>query len=111
MDRSIPDDGAVRASSSEEGVPMRGAVELGAYLASAPEVDRCVAEHLHRYVHGREAGERDRGHIEEAARALDASGGRFLELVVAFLTSEAFTRVTTPEPIGEVELGSIIWDE
>lgn len=111
MERPIPDDGAVRASSSEEGVPMRGAVELGAYLATAPEVDRCVAEHLHRYVHGREAVERDRGHIEEAARALDASGGRFLELVVAFLTSEAFTRVTTPEPIGEVELGSIVWEE
>jgi hypothetical protein len=112
--RPLTDEGAVVVGppSAPTTIPVRGVAELGAYLASSPEVARCVVSQVHRYVHGRAELPRDAAHVDEVARSFGAAGGRFTELLVAFFTSEAFLAITAPEPIpSSVELGAIAWED
>jgi len=91
---------------------FHGVVELGRLLAQRADVERCVVEHLHVYLHGRAAAPRDGGEIERARAAFHDGGRIFDELLVDFTSSDAFRYVSEPVPIPEgTVLGTIDWSE
>lgn len=79
-----------------DGVPFDGAVEASALLAGSRTVSDCVAEAQVRYALGRSLVTGDGPVLEDLAGGFADAGGRFRDLRIAIVTSDAFRSRRTP---------------
>jgi hypothetical protein len=89
QDRMEPVNAAGEITLGGGAKPFKTGVELARLLASAPEVEACVARQVLRYGLGRADVGEDAAALAEAGRAL--SSGNLRELLVALVTSRSFT--------------------
>jgi hypothetical protein len=88
-DHGKPVDGSGALVGSDSDGPVAGAAQLGARLASSGEVERCFVRQNFRYLLGREEVAADACAIEKARAAFHASGGDYVTLFAALLTSDS----------------------
>lgn len=80
----------VDTSGGLDGVPLSNGRELGELLADDPRVSLCITRQLFRHVNGRLERDGEEAAIRELSRDFLAGGSRFLDLLLAFVTSDAF---------------------
>ena len=79
--------------------PLAGARDLADALADDKRVARCMVTQLYRNTAGRLELPGERPGIKAVEDEFAASGYRYRELLLAFVTSEAFRTVATPEDL------------
>jgi hypothetical protein len=87
------------AASREGGLvgPAATVQELSARLAKSPRVHACVSREVYRFALGRQLTEADDCTAEQVATRFLESGGRFKDLFLAIVESEAFRTNANPE--------------
>ncbi|MCA9660553.1 MAG: DUF1592 domain-containing protein [Myxococcales bacterium] len=95
LDNGYPID----ASGELDGAPLAGARDLADALADDKRVARCMVTQLYRNTAGRLELPGERPGIKAVEDEFAASGYRYRELLLAFVTSEAFRTVATPEDL------------
>jgi hypothetical protein len=76
--------------------------ELGAILAKDPTCQKCIVKQVFRYATGRHDQESDRPHIESLFQTFRSSGFRFLDLMLAVVTSDPFLDGAEPKDVGRI---------
>ena len=76
---------------------FRGTRELAKILHKHPEVPRCVAQRYLSFAFGRPVHATDDELVEAMARALEAPGGTFLDMVLTLIESRSFRTVRVVE--------------
>lgn len=90
----------VDTSGDLDGAPLANGRELGEVLASDPRVSVCITRQLFRHVHGRLERDGEEAAIRALAADFLAGGSRFLDLLLAFVTSDAFRYAAPPDDAG-----------
>jgi hypothetical protein len=87
--RPVDDRGTLAAI--DQGGAFEGGVELSSRLAASADVRRCVATQWLRWGLGRTEAGGDAPTLDALERSMERSGGDLRELLVALVTSRAFT--------------------
>ncbi|MEZ4380098.1 MAG: DUF1592 domain-containing protein [Nannocystaceae bacterium] len=95
LDNGYPID----ASGELDGAPLAGARDLADALIDDRRVGRCMVTQLFRNTAGRLELPGERPGITAIEQDFKASGYRYRALLLAFVTSEAFRTVATPEDL------------
>jgi hypothetical protein len=90
------DASGVLTDSGDQDGPFRDGLELVQRLAQSEAVERCFVRHSFSYWTGREATDADACALEQARTAYASSGGDYVALVQALLTSPAFLERAQP---------------
>jgi hypothetical protein len=80
-----------------DGKPLNDARDLAGALAEDARVARCMVTQLYRHTAGRLEVPEERPGLRDVEEAFKAAGYSYRELLLAFVTSEAFRTVATPE--------------
>lgn len=77
------------------GVTIQSPMELTSILADSQHVKRCFVRHTFRYFMGRPETQADACTLSMMEQAYDIHNGSFIEMLVALMTSEAYTHTRT----------------
>jgi hypothetical protein len=79
--------------------------ELGELLADDPRVSLCIARQLFRHANGRLERDGEEAAIRRLSREFLAGGSRFLDLLLAFATSDAFRYAALADEVPTMDGG------
>lgn len=91
-------DQPIDASGDLDGTPLTGARDLADLLAADDRIAPCIVTLLHRHAVGRLSTAGERPTLAALADQFAAQGHSFRALLLAFITSDAFTTIAAAEP-------------
>lgn len=95
----------VDTSGGLDGVSLVNGRELGELLADDPRVSLCITRQLFRHANGRLERDGEEAAIRRLSREFLAGGSRFLDLLLAFATSDAFRYAALADEVPTMDGG------
>jgi hypothetical protein len=86
----------IDSASEVDGEAVATAADMGALVASLPEVGACIARRFYEHAGAHLAGDGDEGSVEALVGDFVASDYRFKDLVIALVTNDGFRYAAAP---------------